>query len=282
MFLVSSFLFALMGVFVKLASPYASANEIALARFSAGIVTALVLARSGKISLAANRKFLLIARGIISGLAIMLFFAAIKTGSLTNTTVLNNTYPIFATVFAAFYLKEKVRPVVILPLVLSVLGIVLLTRPDFSNIRTGDLLALASAIMAGMSVVMIRELRKTESAWAVFFYLSIFGAVFSGILALPDFVVPAYSGIVYMVFVAAFGTVGQVINTAAYKYCTASVGSVLSMSTAVFSSFFGLLFLGEKLTSLEAVGAAVILVSSTCVAYYGAAEQKAVKTGQPQ
>lgn len=269
MFLVSSFLFAVMGAFVKLASPFAPANEIALVRFTVGIIAALVLAKSGRISLASQRKWLLIARGVFGGFAILLFFAAIKTGSLTNATVLNNLYPIFATVFAAVYLGEKLSPKVAAPLCISVIGVVLLTQPSFAKMRIGDLLALASSVLAGMAVVVVRKLRRTESAWTVFFYLSIFGAVFSGVLALPNLVLPGLRGIIYILLVAFFGTVGQVIMTAAYKYCTASVGSVLSMSTALFASFIGIVFLGDKLTLIEGAGAFMILLSSAYIAYCG-------------
>ena len=57
--------------------------------------------------------------------------------------------------------------------------------------------------------------------------------------------------------------------TAAYKYCTASVGSVLSMSTALFASFIGIAFLGDKLTLIEGAGAFMILLSSAYISYRG-------------
>ncbi|MFA5880848.1 MAG: EamA family transporter [Eubacteriales bacterium] len=63
---------------------------------------------------------------------------------------------------------------------------------------------------------------------------------------------------------------GQVVMTAAYKYCTASVGSVLSMSTALFASFIGIAFLGDKLTLIEGAGAFMIMVGSAYIAYCGA------------
>ncbi len=274
MFLISSFLFAVMGVFLKLASSHVPVNEIAFVRFLVGIIVALALAKSGIISLASDRKLLLAARGIFSGLAILFFFAAVKWGTLTNAIVLNGLYPVFATVFAAVYLKEKLSPAVVLSLVISMAGIFLLTHPSITSFRTGDLLALASSVFAGISVIIIRELRRTESAWAVFFYLTISGAVFSGLLAFPNLVLPDIWGIILVFLVTFFGTMGQVTMIWAYKYCTASVGSVLSMSTVVFAAFFGLVFLGEKLTSIEALGAVMIVLSSAYIAYRGTSEQK--------
>lgn len=268
LFLLSSFLFAVMGVFVKLASPYVSANEIALVRFVIGIILSLVLAGAGRVSLAASHKNLLVARGVFGGLAVVFFFTAIEKGTLTNATVLNNTYPIFATIWAAVYLKEKIKPAIILPLVASIAGIVLLTHPDFREIRYGDIFGLISGLLAGFSIVIIRKLRQTESAWSVFFYLSIFGAAFSGAAAIPDFKIPEPEIAGYIVLAGVLGTVGQVIMTSAYKYSTASLGSVLSMSTAMFAAVFGVFFMGEMLTITESAGALVILISSAYLAYY--------------
>lgn len=267
MFFISSFLFAVMAVFVKLGARYVMVNEIAMVRFLMGIIIALLLARAGKVNLASTRKSLMVARGVFGGLAILLYFAAIKTGSMTHATLLNNTYPVFATVIAAVYLKERVKPSVVLPLAVSIVGIVLLTQPAVTPLRAGDLFALASAVLAGFSVVIIRELRKSESAWSVFFYLSIFGALFSGVLAAPQLVLPGVWGTVCIILAGAFGTAGQVLNTSAYKYCTASVGSALSISTAVFSAILGLVFLGDRLTPVEITGAVMALAGSACIAY---------------
>lgn len=272
LFLLSSFLFALMGVFVKLASPYVSANEIALVRFIIGILLSLALAGVGRISLAASHKKLLVARGVFGGLAVVFFFAAIEKGTLTNATLLNNTYPIFATVWAAFYLKERIKPSIVIPLIASIAGIVLLTHPNLSQIRYGDVFGLISGVLAGFSIVIIRKLRLTESAWSVFFYLSIFGAAFSGAAAIPDFRIPEPQIAGYIVLAGILGTVGQVIMTSAYKYTTASLGSVLSMSTAMFAALFGMIFMGEMLTVMESAGALVILLSSGYLAYYNNSE----------
>ena len=269
LFLLSSFLFAVMGVFVKLGSQYAPISEIAFVRFALGIIVALSLSAAGKINLVSSEKTLLVARGVFGGLAIVLFYLSIKNGTLTNATVLNNTYPIFATLWAALYLKERITRSVILPLMTSILGIFLLTHPDFSQIKISDLYGLGSGLLAGVSIVIIRKLSQTESAWSVFFYLSIFGAVFSGVMALPTMRMPEYPGIVYISASAVLGTIAQVLMTAAYRYCTTSVGSVLSMSTAVFSSLFGLVFFGEKLNLSEFTGVAAILASSGYLAYIG-------------
>lgn len=277
--LMSSFLFAIMGVFVKLASVTLPAEEIALVRFLFGVVVCLPLAYSGTISLASEKKTLLAARGVFGGLAILLYFTAIGMGSLTNAVILNNTHTIFATLLAIVYLQEKPGRFTTLALGISFAGVLLLTHPDFRNIRLADLLGLSSGILAGAAIVVVRALRKTESAWSVFFYLSFFGAGFSALLALPKIIIPSWQGGVYMLLGAVFGMAAQVAMTVGYKYCTAAVGSVLSISTALFATLFGLLFLGESLTLLEGAGALAILVGSVVTAFEGSRANEAAIGG---
>lgn len=262
MMLASALLFAVMGVFVKLASAALPAEEIAFVRFLFGVVVCLGLAANGSISLASEKKMLLLVRGVFGGLAVLLFFLAIGRGSLTNATVLNNTYPIFATIIAGICLHERPGGVGLCALGLAVVGVILLTNPDFGHLRVADLYGLTSGILAGVAIVVIRELRKTESAWSVFFWLSLFGMAFSGALALQRIVIPSLAGGIYMFLAAFFGMVAQVLMTSAYRFCTTSVGSVLSISTVLFSAVFGLLFLGDRLTVGEGVGAIIVVVGS--------------------
>lgn len=264
--LVASLLFAIMGVLTKLASESLPTTEIAFARFLFGVITLLILVRAKVINLASERKSLLIARGVFGGCSILLFYLAISGGTLTNATVLNNTYPLFATIFAAYFLQEKLRLSVTLPLGAAIAGMAMMTHPDFSKINLSDLYGLTSGIIGGMAIVVIRELRKTETAWVVFFYLSLFGTIFSGVLAIPHFVVPSLGSGILMLSAAAIGTVAQLMNTWAYKYSTASAGSVLSMSTAVFATLFGVSLLGDKLTFWEGTGAILIVLASTLMA----------------
>ncbi|HEX3031877.1 MAG TPA: DMT family transporter [Bacillota bacterium] len=279
MMLLSSLLFAIMAVFVKLASASLPAEEIAFVRFMFGVVVCLVLAAAGVISLASGKKSLLVARGVFGGLAILLYFASIQQGTMTNAAVLNNAYPIFVTLLAPFLLKEKNGKSVFGALIVAFAGVMLLTHPDFRHIRNADILGLASALMAGVAIVVVRALRKTESAWSVFFYLSLFGAGFSGMLAIPKMVINTSPETGYMLLAALFGMLAQVTMTSAYRYCTAAVGSVLSISTALFSAVFGLLFMGESMSAMEGLGAVAIIAGSA----WGAAAQGSVSgTKEPE
>lgn len=266
--LLSSFCFALMGLFAKLASSRIPGAEVALVRFGFGIGVTLIIAAAGFINLHTTSKGLLIARGIFGGGGILLYFIALAGGSLTNSTVLNNTYPIFATLAAAVALKERIGWGTGFCLILSWIGVGMLIHPDFHHLFWPDLLALVSGVVGGLAIVVIRELRrKNESAWTVFFYLSIFGFLASFVFALPVWVWPEGASAWYLLLTAVLGMAAQVMMTAAYKYCRTAIGGILSMTTMVFTALIGLLFLGEKLNVLEAMGTALIVLGCTAAVW---------------
>ncbi len=268
--LFSAFCFAVMAYFAKLASATIPGSEVVFFRFLLGVVVAIILAAFGRVDLKATRRDLLIARGIFGGSAIILYFMAIAGGSLTNSTVLNNTYPIFATLIAVLVLKEKVPSSTWFSLIIAWVGVGFLIHPDFRHLFWPDLLGLASGVISGFAIVVVRELRKNgEPAWTVFFYLSLFGLVASLFFAIPEWVWPKPFAWWYLFATAALGLVAQVTMTSAYKYCSASSGSILSMTTMVFAALFGLVGLGETLSGPEALGAALIGVGGGLIAWLG-------------
>ncbi len=268
--LFSAFCFAVMAYFAKLASATIPGSEVVFFRFLLGVIVAIILAAFGRVDLKATRRDLLIARGVFGGSAIILYFMAIAGGSLTNSTVLNNTYPIFATLIAVLALKEKVPSSTWFSLIIAWVGVGFLIHPDFQQLFWPDLLGLASGVISGFAIVIVRELRKNgEPAWTVFFYLSLFGLVASFFFAIPEWVWPNPLAWWYLFATAVLGLVAQVTMTSAYKYCSASSGSILSMTTMVFAAFFGMVGLGETLTGPEALGALLIGVGGGLVAWLG-------------
>lgn len=264
----STIFMALMAYCAKLASAQIPGEEIALIRFIVGIATALILAGFGAVNLKTGNKRLLILRGTFGGLSILLYFLAMAKGSMTNSTILNNTFPIFATLIAAFTLHESLSWITGISLLVAWTGVGFLVHPDFHRIFWPDWIALLSGVLGGMAVVIVRELRQlNESSWSVFFYLSIFGCLFSLLVAIPVWVWPDLRNWLFVLAAGFFGLLGQLMATSAYRYCSMAVGGVLSMATIVFTAFAGITILGERPSSGEAVGAFLITAGSVLIVW---------------
>ena len=209
----------------------------------------------------------------------MLYFFAIAGGTLTNSTVINNSFPIFATIAAAIFLKEKITPGVLISLLIAWLGVGLLVHPNLNQLFWPDILALISAVLAGIAIVVVRELRRRdESSWSVFFYLSFFGLFGSAVFAIPVWVWPSFLVGSYALVAGIFGLVAQVTMTSAYKYCRTAVGGILSMSTMVFTTLIGIIILGEKLSMGEAAGGLLVGLGSVAVLWYNSKSSEKCET----
>lgn len=262
----SAVCFAAMGFFAKLSSARISGSEVAFFRFFVGVGAVLFLAALGKVSLSTGRKKLLIMRGLFGGLCILFFFLALGHGALTNVTVLSNTYPIFATILAAFMLKEGLGWGAGISLTVSWIGVILLVHPDFHHLKLADIMALLSGFLGGFAIVVIRQLRQqNESAWNVFFYLSIFGLAISFLFALPVWVWPVGKEWIWLALTSLFGLIGQIAATTAYKYCSTALGGILAMTAMVFTALLGFFVLGERLTAWETAGVFLIALGSIFV-----------------
>lgn len=250
--------------FAKLATVSVPSPEVTFFRLALGVMVALLMMkRYGQKLVTANTRLLLM-RGFFGGVTVLLFFIAIEKGTVTNSTVLQNTFPIFAVLLSFHLLKEKVTLQAAAYLAVSFIGILLLIRPDLGNIRNGDLLALASGAVGGLAVTAIRQLRQNnESVWTIFFYFCIFGAVLSLGLAIPQWIWPDFQAGVLILLTSLSGLISQLTMTSAYKYCSTILGGIISMSSSVFSFAMGTVLLGERVGWPDLAG--IVLIIGGCI-----------------
>lgn len=279
--IISSLCASLMVYYAKLATETVPSSEVTFFRLFLGVVISLIMVkRCGHRLITAHTRLLLL-RGFFGGITVLLFFMAIEEGTVTNSTVLQNTFPIFAVLLSFLLLKEKVTPQSVFFMAVTFIGIILLIRPELGNMKIGDLLALASGMVGGFAVTAIRQLRQNdEPVWTIFFYFCIFGAILSLFLALGQWKWLTPHECVLIFFTSLTGLISQVTMTSAYKYCSTILGGILSMSSSVFSFMIGVLLLNEQVRFLDLTGIFLIIAGNILVVMYEDAHAK--KEGKMQ
>lgn len=96
-------------------------------------------------------------------------------------------------------------------------------------------------------------------------YFCIFGAVMSFFIALPSWEWPDFEGWMLIFLTGILGFSGQVTMTSAYKYCTTTIGGILSMSASVFSFILGVFFLGENFIFIDVIAILLIIIGTMMV-----------------
>jgi len=263
MMLSSSVLFSFMAILVKVLSNTISSFEIVFFRCFISVLIILVMVMLGKVEFKVKEKEKAVFRGIMGGISILLYFHSITLTSVSNAVLLSYTYPIFAPIFSAMYLKEHLTKENIAFILTAFLGIFLVFHFDFSSLNIGDLLALISGITSGMAIVSIRELRKTESSWMIVFSFVLAGSIFSLFFLKGNIAVPNKFGLLFLLLVGIFGTIGQFFMTYAYKHCSTALGGVISMSSVVITAILSIMIFHETLSLSMIIGGILILASAT-------------------
>jgi drug/metabolite transporter (DMT)-like permease len=246
-----------------------SAIEVTFARFFLGLIVVSAIIYKNKISLIPNKLSLLIWRGVLNTVAVMLFFLASQYTSITNTHMLNMTYPFFIFLFAPlFFRQERIAVVLYLFLVTGIMGIWLVINPDFKEINRGDIFGLLSAVIAAFSVITLTMARKNDSTLIILFYLMSIGTVLNGLVMIPVFILPAGRQWLLIIASGLIGVLGQIFITYGYKYISARAGSLISTSRILYAVILGVLVFSEEITLRIAAGGLLIMLSIIAVSFF--------------
>ncbi len=268
--IAASFLFACMGVCVKLAGQYFSAAEIVFYRSAVALVLMFALVRLRGIPIATPNWRFQLWRGASGFVSLLLYFYAISMLPLATAVTLSYTSPLFLTLYLVWFGKMRLRAAMFGALALGFAGVVLLLRPTFhAEQLLGGCIGLASGMLAGIAYFNVKELgERGEVEERTVFYFSLLSAAGSGAwMTLFEFHRVTPYGALLLFGVGGLGTAAQLAMTRAYKRGRTLMAASLAYSTVIFASLFGVLFWHERL-SVGAWLAIVLIVASGVAATF--------------
>jgi drug/metabolite transporter (DMT)-like permease len=191
--------------------------------------------------------------------------------------VLVCSYPIFASVISAMFLKERLRLFDIGAILTAILGIYLIAyekQLGFSLLVFGryEILAVLGAVIAGITVTLIRKLHDTDNSLAIYFSQC---AVGMWLVMVPAFRTAGQVGLKGIFILLGIGvtvTVGQLLMTEGFKYVPVKIGSLLLMLEPVLCYLAGVAMFGEPLTWSCLFGS--VLVIGSCAVVLARKKQK--------
>lgn len=266
--LASVVLFAVNTLMIRAVSMHVPAADGWLATLFRGAVGLLVVYAmfGGGRGLVPSRLFasrLVLIRGVVGALSIIAFYVTVVKLGAARAVIINLTYPIFATVIAAVWLKEHLKRAAMVWMAVGFLGLVIFLSDEGQLLKPSpyDLLALAGAIGAGWVVVIIRRLRHDEHPATIYAAQAFFSMIIAAPTAtrLPQLPAGAWWG---LIAAAVIVTIAQLIMTRAYQFMSVSRGSALQMLLPVVTAIGGYLCFGESFHPLEIAGAALTLFAT--------------------
>ena len=206
----------------------------------------------------------LLARSIFGLAGVVLNFYAIANLTLADSSMLGKLSPIFVTIMACIFLKEKIDNKQILSIIITFLGALLVIKPEFSLEMLPSLSGIMSAASAGVAYTLLRYLKDKERPDTIIFYFSLISVVFTAPFALAEYVQPTFTQLGLLLATGVFASVGQFGITYAYKFAKATEVSIYNYSAIVFGIILGFIFFGEIPDTLSLLGGAIIIA----VAFY--------------
>jgi drug/metabolite transporter (DMT)-like permease len=274
---LASVFFCMTGCLIKYGS-YMGAYKLAFFRFAIGLGLIATAVMSGRVKLVLVNKKLLFLRGLAGGIAVCIAFLSITKLGLGKGMVLVCSYPIFASVISAVFLKERLRLFDVAAILTAILGIYFIAyekQLGFSLLVFGryELLAVLGAVIAGITITLIRKLHDTDNSLAIYFSQC---AVGMWLVIVPAFRAAGevgLKGICILLGIGATVTVGQLLMTEGFKYVPVKIGSLLLMLEPVLCYVAGVAMFGEPLTWSCLLGS--VLVIGSCAVVLAHKKQKA-------
>lgn len=263
--IVASFMFASMGVCVKLASQEGfSAAEIVFYRGAVALVLMFFIVRFRGVPLATPHWKFQLQRSVSGFLALTLFFLAITLLPLATAVTLNYTAPIFLVALLVVFTGLRLTGGVVAALLIGFLGVGTLLKPSFhADQLFGGLVGLTSGFLAAVAYYNVRELGALgEPETRTVFYFSLFSAVGSLVwLAFSTIHIPNFQQVLILCGVGIFATLAQLAMTRSYARGKPLVSASLAYSTVVFACLFGAVLWGDAIGLLEVGGIALVIFS---------------------
>ena len=120
----------------------------------------------------------LILVGFIGGsVPFLLYFKGLQITTATNASLIHKSMFLFVTLFAFFFLKEKLNRKVIFAVLLLFIGNVLLIKPKI-GLNNGEILILAATILWAIENIISKQILKDLSGNVVAFGRMFFGSLF--------------------------------------------------------------------------------------------------------
>lgn len=265
--IISGLFFVVMHSAVKYLSKEVHIFEIAFFRCALVIfVLAPIIFQQGRSIFKTKQPKMQLLRITINSVAMLCFFYGISTTPLAQLTTLGFTVPIFATILAVTFMKEKIRLRRTAALIIGFIGTIIVMRPDIS-IELGALLIIFSSFLWSICLIFIKKLTQTDSAVTISLYFGIGMIPATFALAFPVMEIIDLRQFIILLFIAITGTLAQTIMNYALKKGELALLLPFDFLRLIWSVLIGYALFAEEPTFTLWIGGFLIISSTSYIAW---------------
>lgn len=259
--LISSFGFALISLFVRLAGDVPTMEKTLYRNVVSALVISVVLLRSGTpFRLPRECRGDMFLRCLFGYTGMVCYLWSIDRMGLADANMLSKTSPFFSVLMSIWILGERPSLRDILCIVVAVFGAALVVRPGRGMASFPAVIGLLGGFISGAAYSYVRKvgIHGIPAPVTVLCF-----SLFSCLVSLPFVLVSDTHAhgiqILYLVIVGILAAAVQLCLTKAYSFAPAKEISVYDYSQIIFAAFLGFLFWGELPDLLSVIGYVVII-----------------------
>ncbi|TNN03852.1 hypothetical protein fugu_000881 [Takifugu bimaculatus] len=245
------------------------------------VVPLLIYKKTGFLGPRDKRKYLVL-RGFIGSNAMILLYYAVQQMPLADATVIMFSNPVFTSLLAWIFLKERCTILDCVFTVFTLTGVILIARPPFifgehllgiegnySNHIKGTIAAFAGAIAAAFTLVVLRKIGKSAHYYLSVWYYAVIGFIecIITVSVLGEWKLPSCGHDRWiLVLIAVLGIAGQTFLTKALQIEKAGPVALMRTVDVVLAFIFQFIFFSRAPTWWSLGGALCIVASTSGIA----------------
>ncbi|WP_298840390.1 DMT family transporter [uncultured Roseobacter sp.] len=221
-------------------------------------------------------------RGLFGTSAMGLTFAGLGLLPLPEVTAIGYATPIFAVIFAAVFLGERIRLFRLSAVGLGLIGVLIVIAPRLSvgadtlstAATAGALMVLAASILRALVQIHVRRLVQTDHTAAIVFYFSVTASCIA-LLSMPLGLIYSHPSLVWvvppgwvvgmMISAGLVGGVAQIMVTSSYRFGGASMLAPFDYASMIFAGLIGYVVFDEVPTGPIIIGAALVIAGGILI-----------------
>ncbi|HEY8251813.1 MAG TPA: DMT family transporter [Burkholderiales bacterium] len=241
--------------------------------FRSVVMLAIVLAmlpRAGMVSVLTRKFSLHLWRNLIHFVGQVLWVYSIGVLTLATVFAIEFTMPVWASLLAWMFLKERLTFPRLVMLAFGLAGVLVILRPGAGSFHPAALAMVLGSLCYASSFIFTKRLTSTDSTLAVLFWMAVIQTPISAAAAAPQWVTPGWADVPWILGIGAGSFSAHYCMTRAMKLVDAMVAVPIDFIRLPLIALIGAAFYGEALDPMVFVGAAVIFAGT----YYSLSRER--------
>jgi drug/metabolite transporter (DMT)-like permease len=214
-------------------------------------------------------------RSIIGCCGMGLGFYGLTKLPLPDVIALRHATPLFAVVFAAILLHEKVRFYRWAAVAVGLAGVLIISWPRISlldgaadqDALYGVVATVLSTMFAAMATIFVRALVKTEKSPTVVLYFSSMASFFAAMTAFFGWAPLDLYNASILIGAGVLGGIGQILMTECYRHASVSTIAPFDYTSIVFGIVLGFILFGDIPGGQMLLGTAIVAAAGIFIIY---------------